>query len=55
VAPHLVKAIRKDGTIIASGLLSENQDVVQKAIAMAGGKNISSRKEDGWSTLIATK
>ena len=55
VAPHLVKAIRKDGTIIASGLLSENQDVVQKAIAMAGGKNISSWKEDGWSTLIATK
>jgi ribosomal protein L11 methyltransferase len=55
MAPHLVEVIRKDGTIIASGLLSENQDLVQSAIEMAGGKNISSLKEDGWSTIIATK
>ena len=55
IAPHLVQAIREDGTIIASGLLSENRNLVQNAIEMAGGKIISSLKEDGWSTIIATK
>ena len=55
IAPHLVQAIREDGTIIASGLLSENRNLVQNAIEMAGGKIISSLEEDGWSTIIATK
>ena len=54
MAVHLVEAVRPGGRVIASGLLLENRDVVERALASAGSCVRKSFADDDWVTLVAS-
>ena len=54
IAPNLIKAMRPDGKVIASGILAERKHSVEKKL-VSSGVNIDHYVIDGdWVTLIAS-
>ena len=54
IAPNLIKAMRPDGKVIASGILAERKQSVEKKL-VSSGVNIDHYVIDGdWVTLIAS-
>lgn len=50
VVPHFLKP---NGVFLCSGILNEREDEVRDAIAKAGLTVFASRREDGWSCILA--
>ena len=54
IAPELVASLRPGGVLIASGVLAENSDRVQRALSDAGAAITDVVSEDGWVTLVGS-
>ena len=54
MAPELVAPVRPGGVLIASGVLVENSDRVQRALSDAGAAITDVATEDGWVTLVGS-
>ncbi len=55
LAPELVRAVRHNGVIVASGILQDNQSGVAEALATAGAPVRQAIIDGDWVTLIAAK
>lgn len=55
MAPVLASTLHSEGTLLASGILSEKADAVASALARVGLVVSERQDEDGWVALVATK
>lgn len=53
MASELVSAVRPGGTVIASGILMDGKEGVERALASAGGTPVEAIVEGDWVTLVA--
>ncbi len=55
MAPLLLAALKKDGILLASGILESREEEVKNALLEAGFRCIESHNSDGWVCLELTK
>ena len=55
MAPYLYTALKKDGTLLASGILEEREEEIKAILLSAGFRLVSTHRSGGWVCLTLRK